>query len=147
MKYAWGLLAAGLILSTTHLASAEGNSAAVGTWQTWDDKTGKPNGAVVTSVREGKLVGQIAALRPGTPPDEPCPKCKGADKGKPLMGLVIMWGFKPDGAEWSGGTIMDPESGTTYSCSVKVVSKDELEVRGYVGISLLGRTQHWKRMK
>ncbi len=146
MKYAWGLLALGLTLSATPIALADDAPTAVGTWQPFDEKTGKPNGAIVTSVRDGKLVGQIAALRPGSRPDEPCPKCKGADKGKPLMGLVIMWGFKPDGNNWTGGSIMDPESGSTYSCSINVVSKDEIEVRGYVGVSVLGRTQHWKRL-
>jgi uncharacterized protein (DUF2147 family) len=150
MRYgALALVAFGFGLSLSGAAAADdATPPVVGTWQTWDDKTGKPNGAVRTFVRDGKLIGQIAALRPNTPPNEPCPACKGADKGKPLMGLVVLWNMKPDTNQtWSGGTIMDPESGDTYRCNIKVVSNDEIEVRGFIGISAFGRTQHWKRIK
>jgi uncharacterized protein (DUF2147 family) len=71
------------------------------------------------------------------------------DKGKqknPIVGLVILTGFKFDGDdEWKAGDIYDPENGKTYSCYMYLKDKNTLKVRGYVGISLLGRTETWTR--
>jgi uncharacterized protein (DUF2147 family) len=64
----------------------------------------------------------------------------------PVTGLVILTGFKFDGDdEWEGGDIYDPESGKTYSCYLYLKDRSTLKVRGYVGISLLGRTETWTR--
>jgi uncharacterized protein (DUF2147 family) len=66
--------------------------------------------------------------------------------GRPIMGMQIMEGFRHDGADmWMGGTIYDPESGTTYRCRLTLAAPNKLEVRGFVGISLLGRTTIWTR--
>ncbi len=66
-------------------------------------------------------------------------------KSQPLLGLVILSYFKKDGEnEWDGGKIYDPENGKTYSCIMKFKNKN-LELRGYVGISLFGRTSVWTR--
>ena len=63
-----------------------------------------------------------------------------------LRGLVIMQGLKYEGeGKWSGGTIYDPDSGHTYKCYIDLVDKDKIKLRGYLGISLLGRTQVWTR--
>jgi len=65
---------------------------------------------------------------------------------QPIVGLVIMEGFSPDGAMWRGGTIYDPDRGKTYRCKMKLVDGGKrLYVRGYIGVSLLGRTTHWRR--
>jgi len=67
-------------------------------------------------------------------------------KNNPIIGLVILKGFKFDGDdEWNGGDIYDPESGKTYSAYIYLKDKNTLMVRGYVGISLLGRTEAWTR--
>ena len=63
-----------------------------------------------------------------------------------LLGQVIMIGMHEDGANaWSGGTIYDPDSGRTYKCHLEVLDQDHLKVRGFIGVSLLGRSQTWTR--
>lgn len=66
-------------------------------------------------------------------------------RSQPVMGLVILKNFKFDEDEWEGGKIYDPESGKTYSCTITLQNKNTLKVRGYIGISLIGRTEYWKR--
>ena len=67
-------------------------------------------------------------------------------QSNPIMGLVMLKGFKFDGDdEWKGGDIYDPESGKTYSSYIYLKDKNTLKVRGYVGISLFGRTETWAR--
>ncbi|HEX7367204.1 MAG TPA: DUF2147 domain-containing protein [Pelobium sp.] len=68
-------------------------------------------------------------------------------RGRSLLGLEILKGFKFDDGEWEDGTIYDPKSGKTYSCVMTLKGNDKLSVRGYVGISLLGRTDVWTRVK
>ena len=70
------------------------------------------------------------------------------DKSKratPIIGLVIMEGFSYDGKIWSGGVIYDPDNGKTYKCKITLVDDNTLKVRGFIGFSLLGRTEVWKR--
>jgi uncharacterized protein (DUF2147 family) len=65
---------------------------------------------------------------------------------RPVMGLINMWGFKNTGdKEWSGGKIYDPKNGKTYSCKVAMENNNTLKVRGFIGISLIGRTDTWTR--
>jgi len=71
-------------------------------------------------------------------------------RARPLMGLTILNGFAQSAGEsniWNGGTIYDPADGRTYSCKFTVIDADTLSVRGYVGFSLLGRTQTWTRVE
>lgn len=64
----------------------------------------------------------------------------------PLLGQLILKGMKHDGVgKWSGGTIYDPDSGRTYKCRFELVGSDRLQVRGFIGFSLLGRSQTWTR--
>lgn len=65
-------------------------------------------------------------------------------RSNPIIGLLMLTGFKFDGDdEWKGGDIYDPESGKTYSSYMYLRDKNTLKVRGYVGISLFGRTETW----
>jgi uncharacterized protein (DUF2147 family) len=67
-------------------------------------------------------------------------------RSKPLRGQVILRNLRYDGdGKWSGGTIYDPESGHTYKCLVELIAPDSLKVRGFIGISLLGKSQIWTR--
>jgi uncharacterized protein (DUF2147 family) len=85
-----------------------------------------------------------SAERPDTDEENPDP----ALRDRPLVGLEIFSGFAYAGdGRWKGGTIYDPNSGKTYRCIVTLVDADTLEVRGYVGIPLLGRTETWKRRR
>ena len=67
---------------------------------------------------------------------------------RPLLNLVILKDFEYDeDNEWDDGEIYNPEDGETYSCTMTLIDKNTLEVRGYVGISLLGKSQTWKRKR
>lgn len=130
-------------------ASADGAaSSPVGKWKTIDDSTNKPKSIVRLWEEAGVLYGRVEAIypEPGKPADPVCDRCKGDRKGKPIKGMLIMWGFRKDGDEWSGGRILDPENGKVYRSYVEVVDGGRrLKVRGYVGLAMLGRTQHWLR--
>jgi uncharacterized protein (DUF2147 family) len=68
---------------------------------------------------------------------------------RPILGLEVLRGLKPTADEdgvWAGGTIYDPASGRTYSCSARMQGEDRLFLRGYFGIKLLGRTTTWTRV-
>ena len=118
---------------------------AVGHWQTFDDN-GKLSGQVETYLVDGKLYGKVTKVRPERKPDDLCDKCSGDLKNKPIMGMVFLRDFKPSGQEWAGGTVVDPENGKEYKGKVWNDGKDKLRLRGFIGISLLGRTQTWTRI-
>ncbi len=136
------LLFALLTLSTS-MAMAAGIE---GKWKTIDDATGKPKGVVVIANNGGSYSGRIVELFPGVPNE--CAGCKGDKQGSPIVGMTVLTGLKADGDNaWSGGKIFDPKSGKTYKANAKLVKGGQaLEVRGYVGVSALGRTQTWQRM-
>ncbi len=119
-----------------------------GQWRTIDEK-GEEKSVVEIYQQGGKIYGKIVSLKePNEPDGSPkiCSKCKGADKDKPIIGLVIIKDLTPDGDEWANGTIMDPNNGTVYKCKMKAVDGGKkLDVRGFVGFSLIGRTQTWLR--
>lgn len=117
-----------------------------GKWKTIDDETGQEKSIVEIYEQNGKLYGKVVEILTDKK-DAKCDKCKGSDKGKPIKGLVIIKGLKKDGSSYSGGTITDPNSGKKYKCAIKLNGSDKLDVRGYVGIQALGRTQTWVRIK
>jgi uncharacterized protein (DUF2147 family) len=119
----------------------------VGTWQNIDDETGKPKAHIEIYEMNGVLYGKIVKLINPDEPNPKCTKCPGEFKDKPVEGLQIMWGLKKDGNEYTGGKILDPKSGNIYSCKIELLGPDKLKVRGFLGVSLLGRTQYWYRLK
>jgi len=66
---------------------------------------------------------------------------------RPILGLEILKDFIYDDGKWTDGTIYDPKSGKTYSCNMSIKSNGQLSMRGYIGISLIGRSETWKRVK
>ena len=68
-------------------------------------------------------------------------------KSVPILGLVNLRGFEFDGSEWAEGKVYDPENGKEYSCKMTLKDPNTLDVRGYIGFSMLGRTETWKRVK
>jgi uncharacterized protein (DUF2147 family) len=98
----------------------------------------------------GKLSAKIVGLREPLAPDggeKTDVRNPDASKhSRPIIGLVFMTGFTPAGpGKWENGTIYDPKSGNTYSCDMELQGANTLKVRGYIGISLIGRTEIWKR--
>ena len=115
-----------------------------GVWLTHGDKPGK-----IRIYRNGdKFYGKIVFLQSPTENGKPLVDKNNPDKskqGSPLLGLELLTGFQFDKDEWNDGHIYDPESGKTYSCTLSLKDAKTLKVRGYVGISLLGRTEIWTR--
>jgi uncharacterized protein (DUF2147 family) len=119
----------------------------VGFWNTISDVTGKPTGLVEIREENGELVGIVRGiLVSADAEDSICTKCRGDQKGKRIVGMVILRHMHRDGDEWSGGEILDPETGKTYRAKLKLTDGGKkLVVRGYVGLSLFGRSQTWVR--
>lgn len=139
------LTAAGLALLLSLTAQAESMSAE-GSWRTIDDETGEAKSIVRIYNDGGELKGDIVELLNPSEPNPRCTECKGSRRDQPLEGLNILWGLEQDGDEWVDGNIIDPENGKTYSAQLKVSDDgSELEVRGYLGFALIGRTQVWER--
>ena len=135
------LIALGLIST---LAAAAENP--VGLWRTIDDKSGKEKSLVRVTESNGQLQLTIEKIfrEPGEEPNPLCDKCQGEKKNKPVIGMQIGNGLKKDGDVWSGGEILDPQNGKTYKCKVWLEDKGKkLNVRGFIGVSVLGRTQVW----
>lgn len=133
---------------TTNLALA--GSAVVGKWKTIDDETKKEKSILEIYEQDGKLYGRILQLlqEKDGGKSKLCTKCPGDDANKPMIGLVVLKGLKAEGEKFSGGTIMDPNNGKTYKCTVEVLEGgNKLKVRGFIGVSMLGRNQFWHRVQ
>ncbi len=143
------LMKAGLIAMMFAMPAAWAqNASPAGVWKTIDDETGKPKSLVRITEENGVLTGKIDKLfRPADQDQNPkCTACDGARKDQPIIGMTILWGLKKDGNEYTGGEILDPAKGKTYKS--KLTLKDngsKLDVRGYIGAPMFGRTQTWVR--
>ena len=116
-----------------------------GIWITQDDETGKKKSEVLLYRNEGKLYGKILNLLLEEDKGKLCVNCKRENKNLPIQGMVIIKDLKIIDKSWEDGTILDPKSGKTYSCYITFEDENTLKVRGYIGFSLLGRTQKWIR--
>ena len=121
----------------------------VGRWRTISDITGKEDGAVEIVNQGGELLGRLIAGRnPATFDTEVCDKCPRERHNKPKKGLLLISGVRRDGDVWGGGEILDPDSGKIYRVKLRLAEGGKkLVVRGYIGFSLIGRTQTWIRME
>jgi uncharacterized protein (DUF2147 family) len=118
----------------------------IGIWLTHGDKPAK-----IQVYKTGdQYFGKIIFLQFPIENGKPMVDKRNPDKGKqeqPLLGLGLLSGFLFDKDEWNSGHIYDPESGKTYSCTISLKDQRTLKVRGYVGISLFGRTEVWTRVE
>lgn len=144
------MLAAGSTLLVFLLGSSAWaqDSSPAGVWKTIDDKTKKERSVIRITEVHGELQGVVEKIydQPGDDPAHLCKQCKGELKDKPVIGMRILWGLRKDGAAWTGGEILDPKNGRVYKA--KITSSEDgksLDVRGFIGISLIGRTQTWLR--
>lgn len=116
-----------------------------GKWKTIDDETKQAKSIVeIYKKSDGKYYGKVSQLLI-KPADPNCSACKDDRKGKPILGMEIIRGLKKEGDEFTGGTITDPKTGKTYKCTI-TKNGDQLNVRGYIGLSLIGRTQTWQKV-
>ncbi len=118
----------------------------VGKWKTIDDTTGEAKSIVEVFSKSGKIYAKVVEILDPVNKNSVCKKCSGEDKNKPILGLTIIKGLSKDGSEYNSGEILDPNNGKSYKCALSLESKDKLKVRGYIGFSLLGRTQYWHRV-
>ena len=142
------LIAAAALLAAAGTAFAQATP--VGLWKTIDDETKAEKSYVRISEADGVLSGRIEKLLDPKKQDSKCDKCTDSRKDQPVLGMTILEGVKKDGEDnsWSGGTILDPNNGKVYK--VRMSPKDggkALDVRGYIGMPLLGRTQTWLRVE
>ena len=122
----------------------------VGLWKNIDDITGKPKALIRIAETNGEVRGKIEKLflAPGEDPNPRCVKCEGANKDQPVLGMVFMSGLRKTGKEYSGGEIIDPDDGKVYRSRLTVIDGGKkLNVRGYIGMPMFGRSQIWVRQE
>ena len=142
-------------LAATVLAGAAFSALAqavtpAGTWKTIDDQTKKDKSLVRIVEAGGVYSGKVEKIiDPDAPKDAVCKDCSDERKDKPILGMTILRGVKQnaeDKAVFDGGDILDPNNGKVYRVRLKVIDNGaRLEVRGYIGTPMLGRTQTWVR--
>ena len=131
------------------LAAPASEPSAVGLWEQVDEKTGKAESWFRITEKNGVYVGAIVKIfyKPGEDTNWVCDKCEGAERNAPVLGLMLIKGMRRNGLAYEGGTIMDPRDGKVYRALMQLSPDSRnLEVRGYLGISLFGRSQTWNRL-
>ena len=142
------------MLITLALAAAAGavlaQTTPVGLWKTVDDETKAEKSLVRITEAGGALTGKIEKVADATKQDTLCDLCSDERKGQKVLGMTIIRNAKADAAKasWEGGDILDPNNGKVYKLLIKPIDGGKkLEVRGYIGLALLGRTQTWIRVE
>ena len=115
-----------------------------GQWETFDEETNEKKALIEIYKTNDTYFAKIVNSYKSDA-DKVCENCKGSKKGQKIRGLVIIEDIKKDGDEYNDGTILDPENGKEYKCYLELEEPNKLKVRGYLGFSLLGRTQYWIR--
>lgn len=144
-------IAASLLLGSGIVLAAADTP--VGTWKQIDDVTGKAKSIIEITDNGGKLQGKVTKVmnlsadeiaKDGEHPI--CRLCDGALKNQPIEGMVIMYDVSKDGTIWDGGKIVDPKTGKVYKVKLTLDGDGKkLDVHGYIGFALLGRSQTWLR--
>ncbi|HUO60820.1 MAG TPA: DUF2147 domain-containing protein [Candidatus Acidoferrales bacterium] len=135
-----------LIAVCVQIGWAQSSTSPIGLWKTFDDKTGEAKSLLRIYEQNGLYFGKIEkTLRPNA--QQTCTKCKDDRKDKPIVGMVVMRNMKKDD-EFTGGDILDPENGSVYKCKFRLEDGGKkLKVRGFIGFSMLGRSQTWERVE
>jgi uncharacterized protein (DUF2147 family) len=144
------LIAALLLLSMQPLqhVHADEQVSLTGLWETYDDHTGKARAVVRIYAEQGQFFGRIE--KTFVPGDDTavCEACTDERKNQPVLGLIIIRNMKREGGSYAGGDILEPDSGAVYRCTLQLENDgSQLVVRGFIGISLFGRSQTWQRVK
>lgn len=142
------LLAAIVCLAPIADTRAGDPNSPAGLWRTFDDHTGEARGLVRIYEENGAFYGKIEqSFTPGAE-KRVCTACDDERKNQPMIGLVIMRHVAWDDDEYTGGDILDPDTGSVYRCKFQLLDNGQkLKLRGYLGISLLGRSQIWERVE
>jgi hypothetical protein len=143
-------LALAFLVALGGVARADNATTAAGFWEAKDDD-GNPTAWFLFSqkhdVFSARLVKGFKKPEELTEEEQICGKCPGEKKGAKVMGLTLFWGMKRDGLKYTGGSVLDPRSGSVYHAKMDLSEDgDELAVRGYLGIEMFGKTQTWHRL-
>lgn len=138
------LCIAALFFSTIFYAQSQ---TVIGKWKTIDDETGKPKSILEIYEKSGKIYGKVIEILEEEHKNKVCSECSGEDKDKPILGMIVIKGLSKVGKVYKKGKILDPKNGKLYQCFITLEGNDKLKVRGFIGISLFGRTQYWYRVK
>ena len=138
-----------LLLAGLATTAAAASLSPVGMWKTIDDASGKPKSLVGITEKDGVISGTVEKIFDPAKQDAKCEECAADDprKGKPVIGMTILTGLKPEGSNvYGGGKILDPNNGKIYNARVTVIDGGKkLEMRG--SILFFGRTQTWIRVE
>jgi uncharacterized protein (DUF2147 family) len=127
--------------ASAHLASP------VGLWQPLDS-SGKPLGLIRIFESSGLYYGRIEPSSPGDDRGARCTRCTDDRHGRPIIGLVMLRHLRPQNGGYVGGDILDPDTGRVYGCTLRLTDGGrQLIMRGFLGTSLLGRSQTWRRVE
>ena len=122
-----------------------------GLWRTIDDDGKTEKSQVRISESGGVFSGKVEKIANPARQDARCDKCSDARKDQPLLGLVVIQGVRANAGEaglWDGGEILDPNNGKTYKVRMRLTGEGKaLELRAYLGMPLIGRTQTWQRIE
>ena len=147
-KHSIGAIIGMAILFATLAPLHANEPSPAGLWKTIDDNSGQVKGLVRIREINSRFEGKIEKIfpKPGEDPAPKCDKCDGARKNQPVLGMTILWGLAKQADDYQGGEILDPENGKTYRAKMKLIDGGKkLEVHGFIGISLFGRSQIWLR--
>jgi uncharacterized protein (DUF2147 family) len=140
------LLASATVILPVRAADARLATPA-GLWQPLDS-SGKPLGLIRIFEADGLYYGRIEPSSPSDDRSARCTRCTGQRHDQPIIGLVLMRHLRPENGEYVGGDILDPDTGRIYGCTLRLThGGHELVMRGFLGISLLGRSQTWRRVE
>jgi uncharacterized protein (DUF2147 family) len=148
---AWLLAALGCALAVplaSYAAQPVDLSSPVGLWAPLDWTTGKPMGLIRIYEQSGELYGRIEPTGDKEDEGKRCTRCTDERRNKPYNGLVLMRHLRLQNGEYVGGDILDPGTGSIYGCKLRLIDGGHrLIMRGFLGISLLGRSQTWQRVE
>jgi uncharacterized protein (DUF2147 family) len=142
------VLAGGLAPSREASAASNDSTASpVGRWKTIDDRTGKARGIVDLREANGKIYGTVETIFDPPFPNPTCYLCTGDLKDRPIVGMRVLWDLQKDSDQWTGGQVLDPETGKSYRASIALEDRGKkLRMHGYFLMPIFGRTQHWIRL-
>jgi uncharacterized protein (DUF2147 family) len=136
------------LLTTAFSKPTDNPDSLVGVW-----KTGEGTAMVRIYKNGEKYQGKIVWLKEPNDPETGKPKQDKnhpdeVNRTRPILGMINIWGFSFKEKDlWEDGNIYDPKNGSTYSCTIKMINPNTLEVRGYIGVSIIGRTDTWTRQQ
>ena len=145
----WMGSATALLLAWACAASAQFASP-VGLWKTYSDRTGEADGLVRIVEERGEFVGRVEKVfsPPNDSPNPLCGRCPGELRDQPVVGIAVLRGVRRRQDGYTEGTILDPDEGENYRCTLTLKEAGRrLEIHGFIGLPLFGRTQVWTRVE